>query len=60
MKRTRRTSEESSKREMQIAEINEPVKVRADFSPGGKVAPLLIKRRDRRVFRVTRVNSTWE
>ena len=45
---------------MQITEINEPVKVRADFSPGGKVVPLLLKRRDRRVFRVTRVNSTWE
>ena len=45
---------------MQIAEIKEAVKVRADFSPSGKVAPLFFKRKNEEVYRVTRVNSTWE
>ncbi|MFW6107324.1 MAG: hypothetical protein ACOC8A_01390 [bacterium] len=45
---------------MQVAQIHEPVKVRADFLPGGTVVPLLFKRRDQRVFRVRQVNSTWE
>jgi hypothetical protein len=45
---------------MQIAEIRERVKVRADFSPGGEVVPLLFKRKNQEVFRVARVHSTWE
>ena len=45
---------------MQIAEIRERIKVRADFTPGGKVVPLLFKRKGQEVFRVTRVNATWE
>ncbi|MFW6161707.1 MAG: hypothetical protein ACODAJ_03005 [Planctomycetota bacterium] len=45
---------------MQIAEINEPVKVRADFLPGGRVVPLAFKRTTQEVFTVSRVNSSWE
>lgn len=45
---------------MEVAEIRERVKVRADFSPGGKVAPLLFKRQDGQTFRIARVHSCWE
>jgi len=45
---------------MQIVEMKEAIKVRADFIPGGKVVPLLFKRRGQGVFQVRRVNSTWE
>ena len=45
---------------MEISEINEPVKVRADFSPGGEVTPLLLKRADRRVLRVRAVHARWQ
>lgn len=45
---------------MQITELHEPVKVRADFMPGGKVVPLLFKRQNLQIFRVTRVCSRWE
>ncbi len=45
---------------MQIAEIKETVKVRADFSPGGRVVPLLFKRNGQEPRRITRVNSTWQ
>jgi hypothetical protein len=45
---------------MQIAEIREPVKVRADFFPGGTVMPLRFKRKGHEAFRVRQVNSTWE
>ena len=44
---------------MQVARLNEPVKVRADFLPGGEVRPRLFKRQNR-TFRVTQVNATWE
>ena len=44
---------------MQVAELNEPIKVRADFLPGGEVQPRLF-RRGHRTFRVTNVNATWE
>jgi len=46
--------------EMEIAELKERIKVRADFSPGGKVVPVLFRRNGHDVFRVTRVNSSWE
>ena len=45
---------------MQIAEIKEAVKVRVDFSPGGKMVPLLFKRKNQEVYRIRQVNSTWE
>lgn len=45
---------------MHIANVKERIKVRADFSPGGSVSPLLFKRKSREAFRVTRVNATWE
>ena len=45
---------------MEIAEIKERVKVRADFNPGGRVMPLLFKRQDGEAFRVARVHSSWE
>jgi len=43
---------------MHIEALNEAVKVRADFH-GGRVRPLLI-RRGEAVYRVVRVNGTWE
>jgi len=45
---------------MQIAEIKERIKVRADFHPNGKVVPLLFKRNGHETYRVRRINSTWE
>ncbi|MFP4176280.1 MAG: hypothetical protein ACLFT2_03565 [Candidatus Brocadiia bacterium] len=44
---------------MHIEDINEPIKVRADFWPGGKIIPRLFKREDR-TFTITSVNATWE
>ncbi|MFW6114029.1 MAG: tetratricopeptide repeat protein, partial [Actinomycetota bacterium] len=46
--------------DMQIEEINQPIKVRADFLPSGRVRPLLFRRDRGRLHRVSRVNSTWE
>jgi len=43
---------------VQIEAVNEAVKVRADFQ-GGKIRPLLVRRGDR-VYRVDRVNGSWE
>jgi len=45
---------------MQVVEMNERVKVRADFSPGGKMVPLLFKRDRQDPFRVRKVNASWE
>ncbi|MFW6159219.1 MAG: hypothetical protein ACOC8E_07670 [Planctomycetota bacterium] len=45
---------------MQMTEIRERVKVRADFFPGGKVVPLLVRRKGLDPFRVRRVHSSWE
>ncbi|MCD6415139.1 MAG: hypothetical protein J7M08_00370 [Planctomycetes bacterium] len=45
---------------MEITHVNQPIKVRADFLPGGGVTPLLFKWNGRRTFRITRVNSSWE
>lgn len=45
---------------MLITELHEPIKTRVDFAPGGKVTPLLFKRRNQEVFRVMRVCSSWE
>jgi len=45
---------------MEVSEIGERIKVRADFYPNGKVMPLLFKRNGYETFRVSQVNSTWE
>jgi hypothetical protein len=45
---------------MQLVKLDERIKMRADFTPGGKVVPLLFKRGDRDVFRVKEVNASWE
>lgn len=45
---------------MEIAELKERVKVRADFHPGGGVVPLRFKRQDGSAFRIARVHSSWE
>jgi len=44
---------------MQIVEVKERIKVRADFSPAGEFVPIRFKRGNED-FRVIRVNSTWE
>jgi hypothetical protein len=41
---------------MQVTELNDPIKVRADFSPAGRVTPRLFKLGPRN-FRVKRVNT---
>lgn len=43
---------------MQVVELHEAVKVRADFQ-GGRIRPLLF-RRGERVYAVRRVNTSWE
>lgn len=43
---------------VQIEQLNEPVKVRADFE-GGRARPILFKR-GRKVFRVERLAASWE
>jgi hypothetical protein len=43
---------------MQVEELHEQVKVRADFQ-GGRIRPLLF-RRGERIFAVRRVNTSWE
>jgi len=45
---------------MQVAELNERIKVRADFSPGGKIVPILFKRRGEEALRVRSVHASWE
>ena len=44
---------------MQVTELNDPIKVRVDFSSGGKVTPRLFTHGPR-TFRVKRVNTRWE
>ena len=44
---------------MQVTELNDPIKVRANFSPGGQVTPRLFTHGPR-TFRVKRVNARWE
>ena len=43
---------------MQVQELQEPVKVRADFQ-GGKIRPILF-RRGERVYPIRRINTSWE
>lgn len=45
---------------MEVSKLNERIKVRADFTPGGRVAPLLFKRGGCDVFRVKEINAMWE
>lgn len=45
---------------MQSVRLNERIKVRADFSPGGRITPVLFKRGERDAFRVRAVNAAWE
>jgi len=42
---------------LQVVEIHEPVKVRADFL-GGRITPLFLKRNER-VHPLVRVNARW-
>jgi len=44
---------------MQVTELSDPLKVRADFSPGGQVTPRLFTHGPR-TFRVKRVNTRGE
>ena len=41
-------------------EINERIKVRADFTPGGKIVPLLFRRGRQDPFGVRKINAVWE
>jgi len=43
---------------MLVETLNEPIKVRADFT-GGALTPLLFKR-DGRTFRIRKINASWE
>ena len=43
---------------MQVMELHEAVKVRADFQ-GGRIRPLLFRRGDQ-VYTIRRVNTSWE
>ncbi len=43
---------------MQVVEIREPVKVRADFQ-GGAITPLAFRRAGR-AHRIARLNARWE
>ena len=45
---------------MQVEEMNERIKVRADFTPGGRIVPLLFKRDGQEAFRVKQINAIWE
>ncbi len=45
---------------MQVVQINERIKVRADFTPGGRIIPLKFKRGEQEPFRVRKVNASWE
>ena len=45
---------------MQVVKLNERIKVRADFSAGGGIVPLLFRRPDQDPFRVKEVNASWE
>ncbi len=45
---------------MQAVKINERIKVRADFTPGGKIIPLMFKRDHQEPRRVRNVNAVWE
>jgi hypothetical protein len=45
---------------MQSVRIDERVKVRADFTPGGRIVPLMFKRERNDPFRVKKVNASWE
>ena len=45
---------------MQVVEMNERIKVRADFTPGGRIVPLLFKRERQDPFRIKEVHASWE
>jgi len=45
---------------MQVVDMKERIKVRADFTPGGSIVPLLFKRERQDPFRVKEINATWE
>ena len=45
---------------MQTVEINERIKVRADFTPGGRIVPLMFRRDRRDPLRVRKINAVWE
>jgi len=45
---------------MQIVELNERIKVRADFTPAGRIIPLMFRRDRQEPFRIRGVNATWE
>jgi len=45
---------------MQSVEINKRIKVRADFTPDGKIVPLMFKTAQREPYHVRKVNAVWE
>ena len=45
---------------MQVVEINERIKVRADFTTGGRIVPLMFKRGEQEPFRIRELNAVWE
>ena len=45
---------------MQTVEIKERIKVRADFTAGGKIVPRLFRRNEHHIFRVKKINAAWE
>jgi len=45
---------------MQAVEINKRIKVRADFTPGGRIIPLMFKKAHYEPYHVRKVNAVWE
>lgn len=45
---------------MQVVEIGERIKVRADFTPAGRIIPLMFRRGRHDPLRIRRINATWE
>jgi len=45
---------------MQTVEIKERIKVRVDFTAGGRVTPLMFRKDRHRCFHVKQINAIWE
>ena len=45
---------------MEVVEVNERVKVRADFTPGGKIVPRMFKRNHQEPLHITKIHAVWE
>ena len=45
---------------MEAVETKERIKVRADFTPGGKIVPIMFKRGQQDPLRVRKIHAVWE